>query len=292
MCTHDSIQRPEARKSDASRQERLSVCAPLGLGSRLVTEVLFEKYDKKGAYHWADYSGGLMRMNAYTRARYDLVVDCLKNLTLAPEARVLDVGCGDGALSGLIRQELGQSVTGVDANPLAIDLARDAFARRGLDGQFKCITGYDTGEPENRFDAAVCSDVIEHVLEPLTMLTEIYRVLRPGGHLVITTPIRFSHRPVDPMHVQEWFTSDFVELCGKIFGSPIHVYETHPIFWYELLTIRKTWVGRVSRLLVNTATLLGYNPFRQKLGLWRCCTTQTLVLRKSPGDLLVTGKSQ
>ncbi len=251
-------------------------------GAWLVSEIQFEKYEKKGAYHWVDYSGGLLRMNAYTRARYDLVVDCLKGLALAPQARVLDVGCGDGALSGLIRRNLGRSVTGVDANSLAIDLARDAFARRGLEGQFKCITGYDTGEPENSYDAVVCSDVIEHVQEPLKMLSEIRRVLRSGGHLVITTPIRYSHQPVDPMHVQEWFTIDFVELCGKIFGPPVHVYETHPIFWCELVTINKPWVGRIGRLLVNIVTLLGRNPFRQKLGLWRCCTTQTVVLKKAP----------
>ncbi len=261
------------------------------LGPRLVSEIQFEKYEKKGAYHWADYSGGLMRMNAYTRARYDLALDCLKDLALAPEARILDVGCGDGALSGLIRQDLGRSVTGVDASSLAIDLARKAFALRGLEGQFKCVAGYGTGEPENGYDAVVCSDVIEHVQEPLTMLSEIRRVLLPGGHLVITTPIRFSHQPVDPMHVQEWFTGEFVELCSKIFGSPIHVYETHPIFWYELVTIDQRWVSRVARLLVNIATLLGRNPFRQKLGLWRCCTTQTLVLRKSPGNIPVNGET-
>ena len=292
MCRHDTIQRPEARKRGASRQERLSVRAPPGLGMRLMTEVQFEKYDKKGAYHWADYSGGLLRMNAYTRARYDMVVDCLKNLTLAPEARILDVGCGDGALSGLIRQNLGLSVSGVDANPLAIDLARDAFVRRDLEGQFKCINGYNTGEPENAYDAVVCSDVIEHVQEPLKMLSEINRVLTPGGHLVITTPIRFSHGPVDPMHVQEWFTTDFVELCGRIFGPPVHVYETHPVFWYELVTINKPWVGRAGRFMVNIATLLGRNPFRQQLGLWRCCTTQTLVLRKPAGNIPGRGEDR
>jgi 2-polyprenyl-3-methyl-5-hydroxy-6-metoxy-1,4-benzoquinol methylase len=257
-----------------------------------VSEIRFEKYGKKGAYHWADYFGGLLRMNAYTRARYDLVVDCLRDLALTAEARILDVGCGDGALSGLIRQDLGRSVTGVDANPLAIELARQAFSRRGLEGLFKCITGYDTGEPENSFDVVVCSDVIEHVQEPLKMLSEILRILRPGGHLVITTPIRFSHKPVDPMHVQEWFTGEFVELCSKIFGPPVHVYETHPIFWYELVTIDQPWVSRIARLLVNIATLLGCNPFRQKLGLWRCCTTQTIVLRKSPSDHPVSSEAQ
>lgn len=246
-----------------------------------MSEIEFEKYEKKGAYHWVDYSGGLMRMNAYTRARYDLVVDCLKDLALAPEARILDVGCGDGALSGLIRQKLGRSVTGVDVSSLAIDLARKVFAQRGLEGQFKCISGYATGEPENSYDAVVCSDVIEHVQEPLRMLSEILRILIPGGYLVITTPIRFSHRPIDPMHVQEWFTDEFIELCGKVFGPPIHVYETHPIFWYELVTINQPWVGRFARLLVNVATLLRRNPFRQKLGLWRCGTTQTVVLRKA-----------
>ena len=61
----------------------------------------FEKYDRKGAYHWDDYYGGLIRANAYTRARYDLVCALLGESGVASGTRVLDLGCGDGALAAV-----------------------------------------------------------------------------------------------------------------------------------------------------------------------------------------------
>ncbi len=242
----------------------------------------FDKYDRKGAYHWRDYHGGLLRMNAYTRARYDKIVDCLARLETANGARLLDYGCGDGALAGVLHGCFARPVFGVDVNPLAITLAEGEFGRRGYDGRFKVIEGYDTGFPDGHFDAAVCSDVIEHVTEPLALLREIYRVLRPGGHLVITTPIRFSEDPVDPMHVREWFTGEFVALCREVFGEPLSVERTHPVFWYEFLNINNKWLNRFARVGINLATRLGFNPFKQTSGLWRCYTTQTVVLRKGP----------
>ena len=40
------------------------------------------------------------------------------------------------------------------------------------------------------------------------------RVLRPGGRLVVTTPIRLTEFPDDPNHVQEWFPGEFIQLFG------------------------------------------------------------------------------
>jgi hypothetical protein len=97
---------------------------------------------------------------------------------------------------------------------------------------------------------------------------------------VITTPIRFSEAPQDSMHVQEWFVGGFVALCREVFGEPIQVIRSHPLIWYELISSSKPWVGRIGRLLTNLLTKLGSNPLLERNGVWRCYTTQTLLLGK------------
>lgn len=249
-----------------------------------MTAPYFDKYDRKGAYHWDDYFGGLRRMNAYTRARYDLVLECARAARLPADARILEVGCGDGALSGVLSTKLDIGIYGVDTSEKGLALARSMFSKRELSGEFRHITGYGTGFPDASFDLVVCSDVIEHVDDPNAMLVEIRRLLVPGGRTIITTPIKFSEKPVDPMHVQEWFVGDFKALCKGVFGEPLESLASHPVLWYELVSSSTPWIGRAGRLLTNLLTRFGHNPFLERSGAWRCYTTQTLVLQKTASD--------
>jgi ubiquinone/menaquinone biosynthesis C-methylase UbiE len=198
--------------------------------------------------------------------------------------RLVDIGCGDGALCGVIAKELGCEVTGVDPSADAIRFAGEEFARRGLAGEFVRADGYRYPFPDAAFDAAVCSDVIEHVQEPRALLSEIRRLLRPGGALVLTTPIRFTEAPQDPLHVQEWFGSEFMALCRPVFGEPVARRRTHPVFWYEAYVLPGSTFSRLARLFANALARLGRNPFLGAARPWRCYTTQTLVLRRPPGS--------
>ena len=255
-----------------------------------MTTPVFDKYDRKGAYHWDDYHGGLRRMNAYTRARYDIVLECVRQAAVPRNGRMLEVGCGDGALSGVLHNALGLPVVGVDTSEKGLALAREMFASRGLAGEFKLINGYGTGFGDASFDVVVCSDVIEHVDDPGAMLREIHRLLVPGGRLVVTTPIRISEAPLDPMHVQEWFVGDFTVLCRSVFGEPLKVIRSHPVLWYELVSSGNRWIGRAGRLLTNLLTRMGRNPFMERGGMWRCYTTQTLVLVKPAAAASIAGR--
>lgn len=96
-------------------------------------------------------------------------------------ARVLDVGCGSGVLL-----ERMQSL-GWDAEGLEIDLGGAEAARaRGV--KVRIGTLHQQQYPTGHFDAVHMSQVIEHVHEPLEILAECNRILKPGGKLVITTP--------------------------------------------------------------------------------------------------------
>lgn len=102
---------------------------------------------------------------------------------VAGSRRVLDVGCGDGSASGAWLANRCGSYVGVDVSPAAVEAARV----RGLDAR----TIDDAGElpfPADSFDGAICTEVLEHLFDPLGALEEIRRVLRPGGTVVVTVP--------------------------------------------------------------------------------------------------------
>lgn len=94
---------------------------------------------------------------------------------------LLDVGCGDGL--ALIRmRHLGWDVHGVDTDAQAVDRAR----QRGLDVRFGTLS--DQSYPDSTFDVVTMTHVIEHVHDPVALLRECRRILKPGGRLVVHTP--------------------------------------------------------------------------------------------------------
>jgi methionine biosynthesis protein MetW len=105
-----------------------------------------------------------------------------------PGGRLLDVGCGRGAVASLLSARFDE-VHGVDADDAALAKAAErgvAVAQVDLDRE---PLPYEDGS----FDAVVSLDVIEHVLDPAVFVRELARVLRPGGRLYLATPnVRFA----------------------------------------------------------------------------------------------------
>jgi len=94
---------------------------------------------------------------------------------------LLDVGCGSGQfLLGM--RERGWHVVGVEPDPVAAAAAR----RNDLDVHDGLLV--DAEFEDDSFDAIVLSHVIEHVHDPIALLQECGRILRPGGVLVMMTP--------------------------------------------------------------------------------------------------------
>jgi 2-polyprenyl-6-hydroxyphenyl methylase/3-demethylubiquinone-9 3-methyltransferase len=96
----------------------------------------------------------------------------------------LDVGCGAGLLAEPLAR-LGATVTGVDAAPEVIAIAREHAQAQGLTIDYR--TG-DVQELDGAFDLVTCMEVIEHVADPGVFLKALARRLAPNGLLVLSTP--------------------------------------------------------------------------------------------------------
>lgn len=100
--------------------------------------------------------------------------------------RVLDLGCAGGFMTEAIA-ERGARVTGIDPAEEAIAAARLHAQDAGLSVNYDVGVGEDLPYPAHNFDAVVCVDVLEHVADLQQVITEVARVLKPGGRFLFDT---------------------------------------------------------------------------------------------------------
>lgn len=109
----------------------------------------------------------------------------LDMVSILPRSRILDLGCSGGRLAEKLRDR-GHVVCGVDR--LEVSGVRDRT-------DHFVVADLSQGIPESVgdcFDVVIAGDVLEHVPQPLMVLREIRRVLRPGGQVIVSVP-NFSH---------------------------------------------------------------------------------------------------
>jgi 2-polyprenyl-3-methyl-5-hydroxy-6-metoxy-1,4-benzoquinol methylase len=100
------------------------------------------------------------------------------------EGRLLDLGCGDGALAARLARQ-GAAVRGIDPAPAAIERARAAHPE--IDWSLPAPDGR-LPFPDAAFDVVTCVHVLEHVADVQTLMSEARRVLASGGLFCATVP--------------------------------------------------------------------------------------------------------
>ena len=140
-------------------------------------------------------------------------------------ARVLEVGCGPGHLSIRMASQLDYHVTGLDLDPRMIEVARaNADHQTADDHRQPTFVVGDVASlpfPDASFDLVVSTLSMHHWADPTAALSEIGRVLRPGGRALI-----WDLRPgLVPLH------RDVPDPFAHALGGPLRVLSVTPWRW-------------------------------------------------------------
>jgi 2-polyprenyl-3-methyl-5-hydroxy-6-metoxy-1,4-benzoquinol methylase len=150
--------------------------------------------------------------------------------------RILDLGCGEGHISAeILRSFPGAEVSALDCALSAISRATDLYPGIDFVVGDACEAPYAPGY----FDAVVCTNLLEHLPDPLRLLGRVRRLLKVGGFLILSTPSRYRlanllkvlrGRPVpliSKMHVTEYTVGqvlDYLRFAGlavtQVEGKP------------------------------------------------------------------------
>jgi ubiquinone/menaquinone biosynthesis C-methylase UbiE len=128
----------------------------------------------------------------------------VERLALPQGARVLDVCCGSGASAIPAAEAVGPDgvVVGVDLAEKLLELARAKARDRGLvNVEFRTRDMLDLGAQDAEFDAVICVFGIFFVPDMEAAVRELWRLVRPGGHLAITT---WGPRFLEPVNTVFW----------------------------------------------------------------------------------------
>jgi 2-polyprenyl-6-hydroxyphenyl methylase / 3-demethylubiquinone-9 3-methyltransferase len=104
---------------------------------------------------------------------------------------VLDVGCGGGILSESMALR-GATVSGIDMGGKPIKIAKLHALESGVEINYQKINAEDLADqiaedPEKQFDVITCLEMLEHVPDPASIIQACTRMLKPGGHLFLST---------------------------------------------------------------------------------------------------------
>jgi ubiquinone/menaquinone biosynthesis C-methylase UbiE len=124
----------------------------------------------------------------FHQRRLTCTIDLIKAINPAQGLKVLDIGCGEGFITNEIKKTFPSfDVYGLDYAVSAIKYAHKNFT----DVNFIVANAYHPPYQDHSFDIVICNNLYEHVPDPLYLLKQMGRVLKPNGVIIISTPSRY-----------------------------------------------------------------------------------------------------
>jgi len=144
----------------------------------------------------AEAAGERAYLHGYSRAEQERLVAQAeyfrtslipRGLDYRPLERVLEIGCGAGAVLGVLARTFpGVRLAGLDRERAQIDYAREHLRRMDVAAELAVGDAAELPWPDASFDHVFAMWFLEHLREPAPILAEARRVLRPGGSIALT----------------------------------------------------------------------------------------------------------
>jgi methionine biosynthesis protein MetW len=141
---------------------------------------------------------------------------------IAPNSRILDVGCGTGVVTEIIRNRTSATIMGVEPDAERVEHA----IARGVDAHLGVVT-LEFLHRYGPFDYIVFADVLEHLSNPAEIVTIAKAGLKPGGSIVASIP-----------NVAHWFVRSDL-LAGRFDYQDCGIMDATHLRWFTRRTIRE-----------------------------------------------------
>ena len=229
--------------------------------------------EAQGSYE-LDYSASeLEHFEAKLRLRWSVIED-----RFSDPGTVLDVGCGEGYALAFFNR-MGWSVRGLDYSRAGIVSKNPEVANKLLEGDvFQLLAAENTSGA--RYELIWLQNVLEHVLDPVALMTSLRQLVKPGGVLVVTVPNDFSQLQLQALeqdHIDKpfwialpdhlsYFSRDSLQNIGKATGwNCIDVLGDFPVDWFLYHTgsnyVRNPSVGKAAhKARIEIENLISRSP--------------------------------
>jgi 2-polyprenyl-3-methyl-5-hydroxy-6-metoxy-1,4-benzoquinol methylase len=182
---------------------------------------------------WEDAEYSLGSLSSGHINKYKRVMGLMPN-----KGRILDVGCNNGCLHILLAEAGYTDISGFDFARIPIQIAKKHHPNYDYFVHDACKEfPYD----KESFDIVLCVEVLEHVPSPYLVLENMFRVLKPGGCIIVSTPnglhkeikkIRDDNWTVSP-HVFQYMTPTILK--GMIRGTGGKIVFSNPFYRHILI---------------------------------------------------------
>jgi 2-polyprenyl-3-methyl-5-hydroxy-6-metoxy-1,4-benzoquinol methylase len=254
---------------------RCNKCGLLYVDPQPTDEQVFSHY--KDDRHWG--GEGQMQTEKGSRLLYSQILSYIP-----PHSEVLDIGSSHGVMLDILKKS-GHIPVGIELNEKAALFS----LKQGYEVYQQPIGNY---LQDDRFDSVVMANVVEHLNSPLNTLRQVWRVLKPGGSLLLATPNIGSVLPIinlykvinksgnlsssfianigqicPPNHLYFFTPTSLVFLMKKAGFTNCHLMNAKPIINMSLLrTVTKFFTFSISQILyaltngrlVNSYSILGF----------------------------------
>ncbi|MFA5031954.1 MAG: methyltransferase domain-containing protein [bacterium] len=191
-----------------------------------------KNYFEEHALNWQNIYSEKNLHSLIIQERLNYVLNYIDNLNLGKGAKILDLGCGAGVTSVSLLLK-GFDVCGIDVSEKMLDLAEKNCIKAGL----KCKNIFRQGSIENldfdnnTFDVVVAMGLIEYLRWDYWGLQEMYRILKPGGHLIVTVPnmLRLSYI-TNPKFLFSLLKKTARKVLPLVLGSKVSMHTRHWLY--------------------------------------------------------------
>ncbi len=178
-------------------------------------------------------------------------IERVEKRILLHKKRVLDIGCGYGALSSLLL-ERGAYVFATEADKTKLEIVQKYFFKN-VNFKASYVTDETLSFKDNFFDCVCIFDVIEHVRKPKTTIEESARTLKPGGLLYVEFTPYYS---VTGHHLYD-FAKWPIHLLPKnkkkkiVFTKKVNSFMTPEYYWAQFESLNKLRIGDFQKMVLR-----------------------------------------